>query len=175
MSFRRKAMGELDRASPSEALAHRRSPLILIVEDVRSGGNVGSILRTADAFGITEVALAGYTPSPPHREILKTSLGAEAAVPWRSVTDLSDYLAGLRKRGYVAAALEQAHGSITLARAASTLPALTALVLGNEVRGVSDATLGLVDYAVEIPQYGVKHSLNVSVSAGIAMYALTHR
>ena len=144
-----------------------------MLENIRSGNNVGSIFRTADAFGLEEVILAGYTPAPPHREILKTSLGAEVSVPWRSVSDIAPLLNEFSQHGYCITALEQTTESTLLGRYRPALHAGTVVVLGNEVRGVSAETLALCDEVLEIPQVGTKQSLNVSVAVGVAAYALT--
>ena len=166
--------------------------MTLVLENVRSGRNVGSILRTADAFGLREVILVGYTPQPPHREILKTSLGAEESVPWRHFGTIEEAVGALRQNGGRVLALEQTTESVVLgvqvfaqaptSRSPSAQPPTapssrakpydlsTVIVLGNEVRGVTQAALDLADGAIEIPQYGMKHSLNVSVAAGIVAY-----
>ena len=148
--------------------------MTLVLENIRSGGNVGSILRTADGLGVAEVLLVGYTPSPPHREILKTSLGAEASVTWRHVgDDVAAALAALRQNGTAVYALEQTADAHALADFAASAPPDLALVLGNEVRGVSDEALACCAGAIEIPQVGIKKSLNVSVAAGIAAWRLS--
>ena len=147
--------------------------LTLILENIRSGGNVGSILRTSDGLAVSEVLLAGYTPRPPHREILKTSLGAEAAVRWRHVgEDVGSAIAALRQSGTAVYALEQTADAVPLEAFARSAPDELALVLGNEVRGVTPNTLAACEGAVEILQAGIKQSLNVSVAAGIAAWRL---
>lgn len=147
--------------------------MALILENIRSGANVGTVLRTADAFALTEVVLVGYTPQPPHREILKTSLGAEASVPWRHFENSADAIGALRQNGYRVLALEQAIGSHSTRTFEYGEHCRLAIVLGNEVRGISQETLDLVDGALEIPQFGMKHSLNVGVAAGIVAYLAT--
>ena len=172
--MRQKTQGELARPSAAVAKTLPRTPLTLVLENVRSGGNVGSVLRTADAFALTEVVLVGYTPVPPHREILKTSLGAEEAVPWVHRATIAEAVDALRQNGCRVLALEQTTGGVELTRAgfgeSLHAPGGLAVVLGNEVRGVSQAALDLCDGAVEIAQYGSKHSLNVSVAAGIVAF-----
>ena len=143
--------------------------MALVLENVRSGRNVGSILRTADAFALAEVVMVGYTPVPPHREILKTSLGAEASVPWRHFGDIEDAVDTLRQEGWRVLALEQTTGGVDV-RDVRFGESRLAFVVGNEVRGVSQEALALVDGAVEIGQYGMKHSLNVGVAAGVVAY-----
>ena len=174
-SFVQKSAAEHARPAPEVALASPRNPLVLVLENIRSGGNVGSVLRTADCVLAEEVLLVGYTPSPPHREILRTSLGAEASVPWRRIEDLGAVLTGFRESGYTIAALEQTSNSTALqAYVRQAASAKTVLVLGNEVRGVSAETLDLVDVAIEIEQFGAKQSFNVSVAAGIAAWAIVN-
>ena len=180
--MRQKTQAELDRLDADGAKSAPRMPLTFVLENVRSGNNVGSVLRSADAFGLREVICVGITPTPPHREILKTSLGAEESVPWRYFDDMTSCLAALRQNGTRVLALEQTTGSVALETIGfgespvgfGESPAATpvAIILGNEVRGVSPETLAAVDGAVEIQQFGMKHSLNVSVAAGIVSYAL---
>ena len=143
--------------------------MALVLENVRSGRNVGSMLRTADAFALAEVVLVGYTPVPPHREILKTSLGAEESVPWRHFGTIEEAVGALRQNGWRVLALEQTTESVDV-RDVRFGESPLAFVVGNEVRGVSQAALDLVDGAVEIGQYGMKHSLNVGVAAGVVAY-----
>lgn len=163
------------RPSPEEALAKSRFPLVFILENIRSGNNVGSILRTADGFVLEAVIMTGYTPCPPHREILKTSLGAEASVPWKQELDLAACLDGFRQNGYRIAALEQTSNSTKLSDYDPLLYAGTVVILGNEVRGVTPEALALVDEAIEIPQGGAKQSFNVSVAAGVVAWELAGR
>ena len=165
-------MDELGRLSPKQALEGRRLPVHFILEDIRSGLNVGSVLRTADAFALAEIVITGISPAPPHREILKTSLGAELSVPWRYESDIETVLVGFRESSTRIYALEQAHGAISLEQFDWDGIQPIAIVLGNEVRGVSPKVLELVDAALEIPQLGAKHSLNVSVAAGVVAWHL---
>ena len=165
-----------------EELAHRRTrsrsadphPVCILVENVRSLHNVGSILRTSDAAGIERVICCGITGSPAHPAINKTALGAQDTVPWVHVQDAVQAARGLKERGYTVAALE-------LTDAGSSFDSLElehfplCLILGNEVDGVSQALLDLADLALEIPQYGNKQSLNVSVACGIAVFRIVER
>ena len=169
---RHKTAAEHARPTPEQALAGPRAPLVLVLENIRSGGNVGSVLRTADGFALEAVLLAGYTPAPPHREILKTSLGAEASVPWRRVGDLAAELSRFRENGYRVAALEQTPDARMLGALSVQPSDRWVVVLGNEVRGVTPETLALVDEVIEIPQAGAKQSLNVSVAAGVLAWEL---
>lgn len=168
------------KSMPEIVASHSQNPLPrrliwLVVDDVRSMANVGSFFRTADAFGIAGIILCGISPKPPHREIHKTALGAEDTVQWESFDDIESALVWLRSE-YKAAiwALEQVQGAVPLQSLTSQLPQSVpvALVVGNEVDGVSETALSLVDGCVEIPQFGEKHSLNVSVAAGVALWEL---
>lgn len=180
--MRQKTQAELNRPSAEEVPDVPRMPVVFVLENVRSGNNVGSVLRTADAFGVAQIVMTGITPTPPHREILKASLGAEESVPWRFEEGIEPCLRAFRQNGSRIYALEQTTASISIEgfgfgespQENSPADDLTPLVivLGNEVRGVSAEALTLVDGAIEIPQHGMKHSLNVSVAAGIVAYAL---
>ncbi len=190
--MRQKSQAELGRAAADEALRAARMPVVFVLENVRSGNNVGAVLRSADAFGVAEVVMTGITPTPPHREILKASLGAEASVEWRYEPSAMMCLDAFRQNGSAVYALEQTTESVSLAtlgfgesESETEVPTEQSpptngptrrqpivIVLGNEVRGVSPEVLSVVDGAVEIPQHGTKHSLNVSVAAGIVAYAL---
>jgi len=173
-NFTQKTVHTHPRPLPHEVLAKAKKPVVLVLEDIRSGNNVGSILRTADAFGLEEVIMVGYTPTPPHREILKTSLGAEEAVAWRKGDTIQNVVNVFRDRGYRIAALEQATDSIGLDEyEVSEVPG-TVIILGNEVRGVSQEALDVCDVVLEIAQHGTKQSLNVSVAAGIVAYCLAN-
>ena len=149
-------------------------PLVVVVHDLRSAYNVGSIFRTADSAGLAGVVLTGFTATPAHRGVAKTALGAEDAVPWRHVESVHDALAELRAEGYTVAALERAPEAVAPADVpADAFP--LALVLGNEVHGVPPDVLAAADLVVGLPQYGVKASLNVSVAFGVAAYGLVER
>ena len=152
----------------------RTSPLknhfTLWLHNIRSMHNVGAAFRSADAFGIKEILLSGYTPVPPRAEITKTALGAEEHVTWRQVNEIDECAIGLKNDGYLIAGLEQTTNSKLIHRFEPGNDKIC-LVLGNEVTGLSDDILPHIDVAVEIPQFGMKHSLNVSVAGGIALYA----
>jgi tRNA G18 (ribose-2'-O)-methylase SpoU len=151
----------------------RQSPLrenfILWLHNIRSLHNVGAAFRSGDAFGIKELWLSGYTPTPPRAEITKTAIGAEEHVPWKSFTDEKEPIHWLKQNGYTLCGLEQTSSS-TLLNELKTETDKICLVLGNEVTGIDERILPVLDIAVEIPQFGSKHSLNVSVAAGIALY-----
>ena len=160
---------ELDRLTVSEFRAAEKIPLIVVLDDVRSLNNVGSVFRTADAFRIEKVYLCGITASPPHREIQKTALGATDSVYWEYVSEVEDVM---QKEGADLKwiALEQAEGAIPLEDFQPQKGKRYALVFGNEVKGVKQEVLDRCDTVIEIPQYGTKHSLNIAVSVGIALW-----
>ena len=149
-------------------------PLVVVAHDLRSAHNVGSVFRTADSAGLAAVVLTGFTPTPDHRGVAKTALGAQDAVPWRQADDVHQALAALRADGYTVAALERAPGAVGPSEVPEAAFPL-ALVLGNEVWGVPPDVLEAADLVVGLPQYGVKESLNVSVAFGVAAYGLVAR
>jgi tRNA G18 (ribose-2'-O)-methylase SpoU len=151
------------------------SSLKILVPNIRSLHNVGSIFRSADAFGISEVILAGYTPTPPRPEINKTAIGAEEFVDWRYVKDATEALYELKKDGYYIIGLEQTTNSTELPDFETSAHEKICIILGSEVSGIEDELLTLVDEFVAIPQYGRKHSLNVSVAAGVILYAMLEK
>ncbi len=172
--MRRLNADELKRPSVEELAQLPRYPLALVLDQVRSALNVGSIFRTADAFRLAHVHLCGITAHPPHPEIQKTALGATETVPWTYWAETTACLDALLKQNLQVAALEQTDSSIELAVFKPPETGL-ALVVGHEVRGVSDDALKRCQTALEIPQAGAKHSLNVAVAVGIACYALIER
>lgn len=163
-------MTELGRPGFRDIPVLERTPVTVVLENIRSGLNIGSVFRTADAFNIERILLAGYSVVPPHREILKTALDSTESVPWARVDDLAPILLHLKEKGHHIAGVEQVHGSIPLGQFDFTGRQPLVLVFGNEVSGVSDEVLGLCDSVIEIPQSGVKHSLNISVCAGIVLW-----
>lgn len=165
-------MEELDRKPAAAALSASKHPVILILDDVRSMHNVGSVFRTADAFAVTAVYLCGYTPVPPHRDIHKTALGATETVSWQHFPAATDAVNAARNAGYKILAIEQAHNSIPLQQINNYSNEPLALVFGNEVSGVSDEVLQLADGCIEIPQWGAKHSLNISVTVGVVLWEI---
>ena len=152
-----------------------KRPLIVVADNVRSMHNIGSIFRTSDAFLVEEIVLGGISGTPPHPEITKTALGAEETVKWRHVADTFGEVERLKGEGWKICTLEQAHNSIPLNEFHGGGDEKMVLVVGNEVNGVDQRIVDISDYVLEIPQYGTKHSLNVSVSAGIALYQLLIR
>ncbi|MCB0517430.1 MAG: RNA methyltransferase [Lewinellaceae bacterium] len=163
---------ELGRLSPDEFSQLAKTPLVLVLDNVRSALNVGSAFRTADAFALGKIYLCGITAAPPHREILKTALGATETVPWEYFPSTLDALARLKGEGYEILAIEQAAGSIFLHNFEISSKAKYALVFGNEVEGVGQEVMEMVDRTLEIQQFGTKHSINVAVSIGIVVWDL---
>lgn len=168
-------MEEMGRMTADEFHKAEKTPVVLVADEIRSLNNIGSLFRTADAFRLEGIVLCGTTGTPPHPEIHKTALGAEYSVEWSQSPTALEAVRSLKGRGYVTLALEQARGSVSLERLPVKRGGRYALVVGNEVRGVGQAVVDEVDACVEIPQFGTKHSLNVSVSAGIALWELTKR
>lgn len=157
------------RLSEAEASTAPRFPVIVVLDDIRSLYNVGSIFRSADAFRVQQLVLTGFTPTPPRKEIAKTALGADTTVPWIYVPTAAEAVTSLRANGTRVLAVELTEGALPIGELGTGNREL-ALVLGNELSGVKQDVLDLCDDAVMIPMFGVKHSLNVAVAAGIAMY-----
>ena len=174
--FRKLKITEMNRISVEEFHKAEKMPLVVVLDSVRSLYNVGSVFRTCDAFRVAGVVLCGITATPPNAEIHKTALGAEDSVAWRYFKDTMEAVAWLREEGYTLLAIEQCEGS-TMLNDFSPLPhregsgmGLYAIILGNEVKGVQQQVIDACDGCLEIPQYGTKHSMNVSVTAGIVIY-----
>lgn len=161
---------ELGRLSPEAFKEAEKTPIVLILEDIRSGLNVGSAFRTADAFALEHLYLCGITAQPPHREILKTAIGATESVAWSYRESAAELVEDLQKSGYLIAAVEQTDESTLLQEFRLPRDRPLALVFGNEVRGVSQTVVDQADLALEVPQFGTKHSLNVSVCVGIVIW-----
>ncbi|HUB61738.1 MAG TPA: RNA methyltransferase [Puia sp.] len=170
--MRKLGMDELGRKSVSEFRQSEKVPVVVVLDNIRSMHNVGSVFRTADAFLIRGIYLCGYTPQPPHRDIHKTALGATETVAWRHFPATVDAIRSLKQDGYAVLAVEQTEGSMRLTELPGVVPGPVAVVFGNEVSGVDPAALALCDGSVEIPQWGMKHSLNVSIAAGIVLWEL---
>lgn len=168
--MRKLKLQELERLSPEEYRRREKAPLVLVLDNLRSGLNVGSAFRTADAFALERIVLCGITARPPHREILKTAIGATQSVAWSYVEDPAEAARQLRDAGYQVWAVEQAEGSIPLQDFRRRPGQRYALVFGNEVTGVSEAVMEGVHGAIEVPQFGTKHSLNVAVCVGVVAW-----
>ena len=164
------SMDALGRLTPEAFAAAGKLPLRFVLDNLRSGLNVGSVFRTADAFRLEGVDLCGYTARPPHRDILKTALGATEHVAWKGHEETVTAIQALQAEGVKVFALEQALASTALGDWRPQVGERWAVVLGNEVRGCSAAVLDAADGVLEIPQFGVKHSLNVSVAAGMVCW-----
>lgn len=161
---------ELDRPTVEEYAALEKMPVAVVLDNVRSQQNVGAFFRTADAFAAERIALCGITACPPSRDIHKTALGAELTVPWDYFPSTEECIGRLRSEGYRIYAVEQVEGAAMLGAFRAGPGVKYALVFGNEVAGVGQQAVDLCDGAIEIPQAGVKHSLNVSVSAGVVLW-----
>lgn len=170
--MRKLKITELNRISIEEFKEADKLPLVVVLDDIRSLHNIGSVFRTADAFRIECIYLCGITATPPHPEMHKTALGAEFTVDWKYVNNAVETVDNLRSEGYVVYSVEQAEGSIMLDELTLDCSKKYAVVMGNEVKGVQQEVIDHSDGCIEIPQYGTKHSLNVSVTAGIVIWDL---
>lgn len=173
--MRKLSMDELGRKTVEEFKQAEKNPVIAVLDNIRSMHNVGSVFRTADAFLIEAICLCGYTPQPPHRDIHKTALGATDTVDWLYYQNAIDAVNDLKQRGYKVFGIEQAEGSISLEKFSIPAGEKIAVIFGNEVEGVQTEVLKLCDGCIEIPQLGMKHSLNISVAAGIVLWKLCER
>jgi 23S rRNA (guanosine2251-2'-O)-methyltransferase len=170
--MRKLSMQELNRKSVEEFRQSDKVPIIAVLENVRSAYNVGSVFRTADAFLLDAIYICGYTAFPPHKEIKKTALGADETVAWKHFKSIDDAIQDLRQLGYKVYAVEQAVDSYKLQAISYELDEKIAVIFGNEVTGVEQSTIEKCDGCIEIPQLGMKHSLNISVAAGIVLWEL---
>jgi 23S rRNA (guanosine2251-2'-O)-methyltransferase len=167
--FRQLTSEEMGRLTPEACVTSARHPVTLVLHNIRSMWNVGAMFRTADAAGIEEIVITGYTATPPRKEIDKTALGAQEVVPWRYFADPVEAIGVLKSEGKKVFGLEIAENSRDYTSLmADDFP--LALIVGNEVEGIGDVLLGHCEGVIEIPQYGVKHSLNVAVAAGVALF-----
>jgi tRNA G18 (ribose-2'-O)-methylase SpoU len=163
---------ELERLSPEEFRMAEKLPLVVVLDNVRSLHNVGSVFRTCDAFLVEALFLCGITGKPPDREIAKTALGATETVKWAHYPDTLEAVRALKHQGYTVYAIEQAEGALPLGKLAGNIKGKIAVVFGNEVKGVDQRVVDACTGVVEIPQGGTKHSLNIAVSAGIVCWEL---
>jgi 23S rRNA (guanosine2251-2'-O)-methyltransferase len=166
---------ELDRLSVEAFKKVDKIPIVLVLDNIRSLNNIGSLFRTADAFRLEGIYLCGITATPPHREIHKTALGATESVHWEYWEETTDALAELKKDAYRICSVEQAEEAVMLDQFHLLPQQKYALVFGHEIRGVDQRVLDMSDQCIEIPQYGTKHSLNISVAAGIVIWELFRR
>lgn len=166
---------ELERKTVEEFRKSEKSPIIIVLDNVRSQSNIGSIFRTADAFLTRAIYLCGITATPPHRDIQKTALGATESVVWKYYAGTSDAIHDLKGAGYKIIGVEQTEGSIELQNIRLEEGELYALIFGNEVNGVDQDILNLCDLCIEIPQFGTKHSFNIAISVGIVLWELNKK
>lgn len=165
-------MEELDRKSAEEFRQAPKNPIIIVLENIRSAYNVGSVFRTADAFLIESIYICGYSARPPHKEIKKTALGAEETVEWKHFKTASEAISELKSKNYNVFAVEQAEKSYKLQHIDFSNDEKIAVVFGNEVTGVDQSTINSCDGCIEIPQFGMKHSLNIATAAGVVLWEL---
>lgn len=168
--MRKLSMDELNRLSVEEFKQTDKIPLIVVLENIRSAYNVGSVFRTADAFLLEAIYICGYTCCPPHKEIKKTALGAEESVAWKHFDTTSEAISALQTLGYTVFSVEQAAGSTLLNDLNDAITDKIAVIFGNEVTGVEQSTIQQSAGCIEIPQFGMKHSLNVATAAGVVLW-----
>ena len=168
--MRKLSMNELNRLSVNEFKSAPKIPIVLVLDNIRSQNNIGSIFRTADAFRLESIYLCGITATPPHREIHKTALGATESVDWRYFPSTLEAISELKARNYKVLAIEQTHKGTLLTQFVPTDDDKLALVFGNEVNGIEEVVINQAHTCIEIPQFGTKHSLNISVSVGIVLW-----
>ncbi len=168
--MRKLKVTEMGRMNVEEFKASEKMPLVVVLDDVRSMYNVGSVFRTSDAFRVESICLCGITARPPHTEIHKTALGAEDSMEWRYFEQTIDAVEALKAEGYVVFSIEQCEGSTMLQDLKTEQGQRYAIVLGNEVKGVKQEVVDMCDGCIEVPQFGTKHSLNVASTAGIVIW-----
>lgn len=173
--MRKLGMEELNRKTVDEFRHAEKIPVVVVLENIRSAYNVGSVFRTADAFLIEAIYICGYTAKPPHKEITKTALDAQNSVEWKYFENAKLAVADLQEQGYKIYSIEQVTNSISLENFPELNQNKVAFIFGNEVSGVEQETISLSDGCVEIPQFGMKHSLNISVAAGIVLWEIVRK
>jgi 23S rRNA (guanosine2251-2'-O)-methyltransferase len=166
------SMDDLNRISPEEFKRTEKTPVIAVLENIRSAYNVGSVFRTADAFLLEAIYITGYTCTPPHKEIKKTALGAEDTVEWKHFANAEEAIIHLKENGYQVYAVEQVVNSVMLNEISFASIEKVAVIFGNEVSGVALETIKLCDGCIEIPQFGTKHSLNIATAAGVVLWEI---
>ncbi len=166
---------ELGRLSIDQYRKSEKYPFVIVLDNVRSHNNVGSVFRTADAFRVEKICLCGITAKPPHRDIQKTALGATESVDWIYYESTIDAITELKAHGYRILAIEQAEGSVELQNYSLDINGKYALIFGHEVNGVDQKVLDMCDTCLEIPQFGTKHSFNIAVSTGIVLWELSRK
>ncbi len=173
--MRKLSMDELNRKSVEEFRNSEKLPIVVVLENIRSAYNVGSVFRTADAFLLEAIYICGYTCLPPHKEIKKTALGAEDTVTWKHFVNTCEAIQELKSEGYKVYCAEQAEGSILLNKLEFNTNEKIAVIFGNEVSGVEQTTIEQSDGCIEIPQLGMKHSLNIATAAGVVLWELVRK
>ena len=168
-------MSDLNRLSTDDFKSSDKIPIVIILDDVRSAYNVGSIFRTADAFRISGIYLCGISARPPHKDITKTALGATESVDWKDCQDVKEVVMALKVEGFKIYAVEQADESTDLRRFQPGKGSKIALIFGHEVFGVKEELIEMADGCIEIPQFGTKHSFNVAISAGIVLWDIVQK
>ena len=172
---RKLKLWELDRVDEETFKSQEKFPIYIVLNDIRSLSNIGTFFRTGDAFNVEKIFLCGITAVPPHREINKTALGATDTVVWEHRTSIDELVTELKSQGIRVCSIEQAEQTTSLEEVVNLPKEPYALVFGNEVNGVDQSVIDASDYIIEIPQFGTKHSLNVSVCAGIVMWEFVKR
>jgi len=175
MNMRKLKNSELERLSNEDFKKAEKTPLIVILDNIRSLNNIGSVFRTCDAFLIEKIYLCGITARPPHKDIHKTALGATETVDWEYVESITELTEKLKNEGYKIATIEQADHAVMLHNFYPEKNKKLAVIFGNEVQGVQQAVVSAADHCIEIPQYGTKHSLNISVSCGVVVWDLFNK
>lgn len=170
--MRKLSMEELGRKTVEEFRQAEKIPIVVVLENIRSAYNVGSVFRTADAFLLQGIYICGYTAHPPHKEIKKTALGAEETMNWKYFKKIDEAIEELRNEGYKIFAVEQAENSYLLQQLKFDQHEKLAVIFGNEVTGVEQSTIAITDGCIEIPQLGMKHSLNIATAAGVVLWEL---
>ncbi len=170
MQHRKLLNEELNRLTTEEYKEAEKLPIAVVLDNVRSLNNIGSVFRTSDAFLLSRIYLCGITATPPHREIHKTALGAEESVDWQYFEETTDAVKALKAEGYTIISVEQVENSISLETFAITPGEKYAFIFGNEVKGVQQEVIDLSDSCIELPQFGTKHSFNISVTVGIVLW-----
>ncbi len=172
MKYRKLKNSELDRINPEEYKSSEKTPLIIILDNIRSLNNIGSVFRTADAFLVKKIYLCGITAKPPHKDIQKTALGAQDSVEWEYTENVMEVVQKLQNEGVFVASIEQAELAVNLNDFSVQKEMTYAVIFGNEVKGVQQKVVTASDVVIEIPQFGTKHSLNISVSVGVVVWDL---
>lgn len=173
--MRKLSMDELNRKSVEEFKSSVKTPVIAVLENIRSAYNVGSVFRTADAFLLQAIYITGFTCTPPHKEIKKTALGAEDTVEWKHFDNATEAIKSLKENGYTVYAIEQAMNSKKLHTLQIKSNEKIAVIFGNEVTGVEQDTILQCDGCIEIPQWGMKHSLNIATAAGVVLWEIVRK